>query len=218
MALSMAQKLRIKEGMTIVTVNAPKDFAATIASMQPGIKVINKGKAYQQIHWFVRNRAEMEKELDKVLALLKDDVVCWIYYPKGTSNIQTDLTRDKGWESLLSHKELQWINLISFDDTWSSFGMRLQTEADKKKAAAPKERLIFEYADSATKTIRLPEDLAKALKKSRDASTYWDVLSFSNKREYVEWIITAKREETRVERVTGTIERLEKGWKNPRNI
>lgn len=218
MALSMAQKLRIKDGMTLLTVNAPAEFATQVAAMQAGVKVISKGKDYDQIHWFVKTRAEMEKEAEKIIKLLKGDVICWIYYPKGTSKIQTDLNRDKGWDSLLSHKELQWLSLISFDDTWSSFGMRLKTEADKKKEAAPKERAIFEYADSATKTIRLPDDLAKALKKSRDASSCFDSLSFSNKREYIEWIITAKREETRNERVAGTIERLEKGWKNPRNI
>lgn len=69
------------------------------------------------------------------MGLLKDDVVCWIYYPKGTSKIQTDLTRDKGWEALLKHNHLQWISLISFNDTWSAFGMRLKTEADKRKNA-----------------------------------------------------------------------------------
>jgi len=218
MALSMAQKLRIKEGMTLLTVNAPAEFAKQVAEIQPGVKVTAKGKDYDQVHWFVKSKADVEKEVSKVVGLLKGDIVCWIYYPKGTSKIQTDLTRDKGWEALMLHDELQWLSLISFDDTWSAFGMRLKNEADKKKEAAPKERAIFEYADSATKTIRLPDDLAKALKKSRDASTYFDSLSFSNKREYVEWIITAKREETRNERVAGTIERLEKGWKNPRNI
>jgi uncharacterized protein YdeI (YjbR/CyaY-like superfamily) len=44
-----------------------------------------------------------------------------------------------------------------------------------------------------------------------------ETLSFTNKKEYVEWIITAKRKETRSERLTASIERLEKGWKSPRN-
>jgi hypothetical protein len=99
--------------------------------------------------------------------MLHDDIVCWIYYPKGTSKIQTDLTRDKGWDALLKHDELQWISLISFDDTWSSFGMRLKTEADKKKEAKPKERPIFDWVDPKTKTVRLPEDFEAALKKSK---------------------------------------------------
>jgi uncharacterized protein YdeI (YjbR/CyaY-like superfamily) len=118
----------------------------------------------------------------------------------------------------MRHKELQWISLISFDDTWSSFGMRLQNEAGQKKEATTAERVIFDYVDAATKTVRLPEDLEKALKKSKAAAAYFDTISFTNKKEYIEWVVTAKREETRSERVTGTIERLEKGWKNPRNL
>lgn len=219
MALSIAQKMRLKEGMIILTINAPAGIAEEISAIAPGIKVTAKAKDYNQIHWFVKNKAEMEKDLDKVLGLLKDDVLCWIYYPKGTSKIQTDLTRDRGWESLLAHKHLQWVNLVSFNGTWSAFAMRAQNDADKKKAEAPqKEREIFNWVDPATKTVTLPDDLAKALKKSRDAATHFNSLSFSNKKEYIEWIVTAKREETRNERVAGTIERLAKGWKNPRNI
>jgi uncharacterized protein YdeI (YjbR/CyaY-like superfamily) len=96
--------------------------------------------------------------------------------------------------------------------------MRLQNELDKKKEANTAPREIFSYIDTGAKTVRLPEDLEKALLASKKAAAHFDAISFSNKKEYVEWIITAKREETRQERVTGTIERLEKGWKNPRNL
>jgi uncharacterized protein YdeI (YjbR/CyaY-like superfamily) len=34
----------------------------------------------------------------------------------------------------------------------------------------------------------------------------------------VEWIVTAKKEETRKARIEGTLERLGKQWKNPRNL
>ena len=218
MPLNIAQKLRIKEGMKLLTIHAPSDFTAQLKPLPANVQLSDKIKDYQQIHWFVKNKAEMEKEVDKVLKLLKGDIVCWIYYPKGTSKIQTDLTRDKGWESLMKHTEMQWISLISFDDTWSSFGMRLQTDADKKKKNKPQERPIFDYIDAASKTVRLPEDLTKAIKKNKKANDFFTTLSFSNKKEYVEWIVTAKREETRNERVKGTVEKLEKGWKNPRNI
>ena len=151
------------------------------------------------------------------MELLKEDVTCWIYYPKGTSKIQTDLTRDKGWEALLKHNHLQWINLISFNDTWSAFGMRLKTDADKKKEAKPKERPIFDYIDAVNKTINLPEDFAKQLHKNKKEKEFFETLSFTNKKEYVEWIVTAKREETRATRVEESVERLSKGWKNPAN-
>ncbi len=218
MASTIAQKLRIKEGMKLLTVHAPDNFNMHLKPIPANVEISSKIKKPDQVHWFVKNKAEMEKELDKVLKLLTGDVVCWIYYPKGSSKIQTDLTRDKGWESLMKHDELQWISLISFDDTWSSFGMRLKTDTDKKKDVKLKDRPIFDYVDPTTKTVRLPEDLEKLFKKNKKASSFFDTLSFTNKKEYIEWIVTAKREETKNERIKGTIERLEKSWKNPRNL
>ena len=47
---------------------------------------------------------------------------------------------------------------------------------------------------------------------------FFQTLSFTNKKEYIDWIITAKRDETRKERLSASIDRLEKGWKNPRNL
>lgn len=216
MAAPLASKLKIKEGYTLLTLNAPRDFESTLSPLPADVMVVTSGAAYQQIHWFVLNQAQVEKDLPKVLRLLKEGVTCWTYYPKGTSGIQTDLTRDKGWEALLKI-DFQWLSLISFNDTWSSFAFRLKTEADQKKAAKPKERPIFEYADSKTKTIRLPEDLAKAFAKNKKAAGIFEGLAFSHKREYVEWIVTAKKEETRERRIQGTLERLVRGWKNPNN-
>lgn len=219
MAMSLAQKLRVTPDMKLLTLNAPAGFMGSLGVLPSGVEVSAGAKDYGQIHWFVKDKARMEKELPKTLKLLKPGVICWIYYPKGTSGIQTDLTRDKGWDTLLAHKNMQWISLISFDDTWSAFGMRLQTEADKKKTAAPaKDRPILDYIDPATKTVRVPEDLEKALKKNRAAKETYESLAYSHRKEYVEWIVSAKKEETRADRVKGTIERLEKKWKNPRNL
>jgi len=215
---STAQKLRIKENFALLTINAPADFKKNIGELPRGVRISNDSKIYNQVHWFVMTKAQMDKELNSVLKLVNDDVILWIYYPKGTSKVQTDLTRDKGWDNLLNHDELSWISLISFDDTWSTFGSRLKTEADKKREQAPRERPIFDYVDPKTKSVRLPDDLATAFKKNKKQEDFFNTLSFTNKKEYIEWIITAKREETRAERIKGTMERLTKKWKNPRNL
>ena len=123
MPLSTAQKLKIKEGQTLLTVNAPADFENKLAPLPKGVTITNKAKAFDQVHWFVTNKAGMEKDLKKVLPLVNGDVVCWIYYPKGSSKIQTDLTRDKGWESL-KELDFKWVTLISVNDTWSAFALR----------------------------------------------------------------------------------------------
>lgn len=220
MASTTAGKLKIKENFSLLTLHAPAGFEKGLGKLPKGVQVSETTKSYNQVHWFVLNRKQLEIEMSKVMKLVKPGVTVWVYYPKGTSKIQTDLTRDKGWDCLMAESDkLTWLTLISFDDTWSTFGFRAKTEADKKKDAKPKEeREIYKWANSATKEIKLPDDLAAALRKNKKLGNYFHSLAFSHRREYVEWIVTAKREETRKARIEGTLERLAKQWKNPRNI
>ena len=219
MATRIADKLKIKPGFSLIVLNEPAGFKKGLQGLPEGVKFVQKGAFFNQVHWFVMNKASLEKEMSKVMMLVKDDVIVWVYYPKGSSKTQTDLTRDKGWGCLLAHGDrLTWISLISFDETWSVFGFRAKTEQDKKKEAKPKLREIFNWVNPATKEVRLPDVLATALKKNKKEAAHFHSLSFTNKKEYIEWIVTAKREETRNERIKVTIERLGKLWKNPRNI
>lgn len=215
---TIANKLKIKAKETLLTINAPTNFKKGLTGLPVGVQFVTAGKNYDQLHWFVLNKAQLEKEMSKVMKLVKPEIIVWVYYPKGTSKIQTDLTRDKGWDCLMAEGDkLKWINLISFDDTWSVFGFRVKTEADKKKEANPVEREIFNWVNPKTKEVRLPDELTAALKKNKKLSDYFHSLAFSHKKEYVEWIVTAKKEETKMKRVEGTMERLEKKWKNPNN-
>ena len=219
MANSISDKLRIKAKVVLLTLNAPADFRKGLQGLPAGVKTTNSAKDYDQVHWFVLNQAQIEKELSKVMKLVKPGVIVWVYYPKGTSGIQTDLTRDKGWDCLMKEGDkLTWISLISFDDTWSAFAFRLKTEADEKKPVQHKERPILDYIDPKQKIVRLPDDLDALLSKNKKASAFFESLSFTNKKEYVEWVVTAKRAETREQRVKDSLDRLNKGWKNPRNL
>lgn len=56
----------------------------------------------------------------------------WISFPKVTSKIQTDLTRDKGWD-ILQKLDLKWVNLVSVNDTWSAFALRPYKEGKKRQ-------------------------------------------------------------------------------------
>ncbi len=220
MALSTAQKLKIKAGETILCLNAPADFKQKLSPLPENVLVTgDKRKKYHQIHWFVLNKAAFDKELENVLNLVNQQIVCWIYYPKGSSKLQTDLTRDKGWDNLLKHENtLTWLSLISFDETWSAFGCRRKNADDTINQATPKQREIEQYINATTKTITPPQDLLDLLNKNKSAATFFNTLSFTNKKEYVEWIVTAKKAETRYERLNETIKRLQLQWKNPRNI
>ena len=56
----------------------------------------------------------------------------------------------------------------------------------------------------------------QALEKTRKAAAAFDDLSFIHKKEYVEWVLQAKREETRERRIDATVRRLTKGSTLPR--
>lgn len=55
------------------------------------------------------------------------------HLPKGSSKIQTDLTRDKGWGEV-QKLSLKWINLVSIDETWSAFSMRPYREGEERQS------------------------------------------------------------------------------------
>ncbi|MEO5627119.1 MAG: YdeI/OmpD-associated family protein, partial [Dokdonella sp.] len=63
----------------------------------------------------------------------------------------------------------------------------------------------------------VPDDLAAALKKNAKARKTFDAFSPSARREYIDWIVEAKRETTRVQRLATTLEWLAEGkqrnWK-----
>lgn len=63
----------------------------------------------------------------------------------------------------------------------------------------------------------IPPDLKSALKKNAKAAAAFEAFSPSHRREYIEWITEAKREETRQKRVATTLEWLTEGksrnWK-----
>lgn len=62
-----------------------------------------------------------------------------------------------------------------------------------------------------------PDDLIAALKKNRKAQATFDAFSPSARREYIDWIVEAKREETRAKRLAQAIEWMAEGkqrnWK-----
>jgi uncharacterized protein YdeI (YjbR/CyaY-like superfamily) len=70
-------------------------------------------------------------------------------------------------------------------------------------------------AKKALRTVEVPAYFAAALAKNKKAKATFDKFSYSHKKEYVEWITEAKREETRQKRIATAIEWLTEG--KPRN-
>ena len=129
----LAKKMKIKPDQRIALVNAPEGYASELKPLPSGVEIGEslRGK-FDWIQLFVKNTKELEKNLPKVLNAMKPDTLVWLTYPKGTSKIQTDLTRDKGWDAL-GPAELKWVTLISVNDTWSAFAVRPYKPGEPKQ-------------------------------------------------------------------------------------
>jgi len=79
--------------------------------------------------------------------------------------------------------------------------VKLNEQGVKK---APRER-------KAPTTLVAPAYLTTALKKNAKARATWDNFSYSHRKEYIEWLTGAKREETRKQRLEKTIQWLSQG-------
>src|SRR5512132_1308755 len=76
---------------------------------------------------------------------------------------------------------------------------------------APQRVEVVMELDIEPRRVRVPDDLARALAASPDAKGAFAQLSFTHRREYVEWVQEAKRPETRKRRIEQTVERVRAG-------
>jgi hypothetical protein len=65
--------------------------------------------------------------------------------------------------------------------------------------------------DTEPRTVDVPHDLASALAADAAAHKAFAGMSFTHRREYVEWVEEAKRPETRTRRIAATVERVREG-------
>ena len=69
--------------------------------------------------------------------------------------------------------------------------------------------------DNEERRVDVPATLKAALAKNSKAEKFFSSLSYTNQKEYAEWIASAKKEETHARRLNEAIAKLVLGKKNP---
>ena len=105
------------------------------------------------------------------------------------------------------------INRFTFRTTTVSMGGRYWIPLNRKNRSeacvdAGDEVTLTLELDEEPRTVTVPEDLFRALKKSAPARRAWNNLSYTHQREHVEAIEEAKRPETRTRRLAKVLEML----------
>jgi hypothetical protein len=70
------------------------------------------------------------------------------------------------------------------------------------------EVLVSLQEDTRERNVVLPADFASALSRHEEARAFFETLSYTHQKEYVQWIEEARKDETRKTRVAKTLEML----------
>ena len=220
---SLARKLGLKSGMRFVVIDGPEEARRALDPLPTGASEARALRgSLDLILLFARDRRSLGRRWPAVIAALKPDSVLWVAHPKKSSGIESDLAGMDGWE-VLPQSDWQPVSLISIDGTWSAHRLKHAPGLRDRRQARQDERMFDADGtcciDRAARVVTPPADLQRAWSAKAGAAARAKAafrhLSFTNQREYVAWILGAKRAETRAQRVAAAVDKLASGKKNP---
>ena len=118
------KRSRLQPGVRALVLNAPPGYAEVLGALPDGTSLAHEAEGtYALVHLFAKDSAELQRLGPPALRALEDKGILWVSYPKRSAGVETDLTRDRGWE-LLTQAGLRPVTQVSVDDTWSALRWR----------------------------------------------------------------------------------------------
>jgi Bacteriocin-protection, YdeI or OmpD-Associated len=208
---TLPEKLQLKDEKNLLVQGLPSSIEKQFVkfSFAKNVTPLLKSRKIDFALIFAISQKQLKEILADVLPALHKESKLWIAYPKLTSKIASDLSRDANWDCV-TKLGYESVRAIALDHVWTAIRFKKPVEEEQKKenfsAKNPAPGIDFEK-----RTIQIPTELNSLLSKSKPAHSFFETLSFTNKREYVEWIVGAKKEETKAKRLTTIIEKLVAG-------
>jgi hypothetical protein len=199
----IGKKLQCKSGWQVLVLNAPVGIADALQAQ--GMEVHTSpaiGIAYDAVQVFTTNSQELNYYVPMAVPSLKRNGMLWVAYPKKSSGIKSNLSRDSGWEALTDLGYAP-VRQVAVDETWSSLRFKHESERSTPSTFGVDAPGI----DRQNRTVEIPRDLREALESVGLLETF-EKLAFTHRKEHVLAIQEAKRPETRVKRIGKTIEML----------
>ena len=122
--MDLPKKLQMKPGTRIKIQGVPKDVMPSLTPLPEGTSLIGSSKGpFDGALIFCRNHKDVEEKAARAVADIPSDGLLWLCYPKGTSGLATDISRDRGWEAI-QKMGLRPVRAVSINDTWSALRWR----------------------------------------------------------------------------------------------
>ena len=202
----MLTKLKIDSALPVWLIDVPADIDLAAKGLQVQKSLAGK-QLISQILLFAESRKALNPKLDKIIPRLAEKAVFWVAYPKKSGKIQSDLIRDEGWEKIAEY-QYHVVSSAAINEDWSAVRIS-KIDANKVyKRSTPIVERTVEGIDYAKRTVALPADAKKAMEAYKGLEAFFNDMSFTHKKEYVEAIVEAKKPETRQRRIDKMIEML----------
>ncbi|HEY4145823.1 DUF3052 family protein [Pinirhizobacter sp.] len=112
------ERLQVKHGRSFAALNAPKNVEPALASaVRAGVDQADV------VLLFVNGRAEFDTSLTAQLPRLRSTAILWVAYPKLTSRLAGDLSRDIIHTAAPAHG-LDTVSQIAIDEDWSALRLK----------------------------------------------------------------------------------------------
>jgi hypothetical protein len=123
---TLKEKIGWKPGQQVLAIGLPAGVDDPFAGVDHTSLAAGKSapkRKFDLLLGFAADRAALKTVASAILAAATDDSKLWVCYPKGSSGMKSDLTRDVGWEPLF---DAGWIvvAIASVDATWSAVRFR----------------------------------------------------------------------------------------------
>jgi hypothetical protein len=113
------KKLGIREGASVLAVNAPPNYRNLLAGLPKGVAFVTEADPpLGFVHLFADTAADLASRLAGLKAGLAPDGVIWVSWPKKSSGVKTDVTEDAIRDAALP-LGLVDVKVCAVDATWS---------------------------------------------------------------------------------------------------
>jgi hypothetical protein len=125
----VTMKLRMKPGMHALIVGAPSGYLKLLAALPIGVEVSDVvSRKYEFVQFFATRYNDIRRSVPGLLRRAASGAVVWIAYPKKTSGVISDLSRDAVCEAM---RGTGWrsVAIIAIDGVWSAVRFRPSAKA-----------------------------------------------------------------------------------------
>jgi len=124
----LAKKLGIKEGFSVLTVNAPEDYFELVAPLPDAVTLSDLPKTeVDLVHLFTNVREELFSKLAECVRMIKQDGSIWVSWYKKAAKLPTEITEDTVREAAFP-LGLVDVKVCAVDDKWSGLKLVIRKE------------------------------------------------------------------------------------------